>query len=218
MYLETVLLPYFHLMQPSKKHSARSLHDIQHEAWTLLVHGSQTPGDAFYTGTLGTQSVKGVEVRTVVLREVDTLQKILFCYSDKRAAKVQEIQHNPSVSFLFWDSERKIQLRLSGMATVHSTDELAQWHWQQTSPSNRRSYMAIPAPSSLQPEPTSGLPDSLDTREPTQQESEKGRDNFAVIAIHVHHLDYLHLAKGGHRRAMFRYEVGELKEASWVVP
>ncbi len=153
-----------------------------------------------------------------MLREADSVQKTLICYTDNRAAKIREIEANPFVSFLFWDSERKIQLRLSGKATIHITDLLAEGHWQQTSLGNRRSYLAIPAPGSEQPAPTSGLPNGLDTREPTQEESEKSRFNFAVISIRIWHLDYLHLAKGGHRRAMFSYEEGKLMKSSWVIP
>lgn len=205
-------------MQLSINQNISSLSEIEQQAWALLVNGSQTPSDAFYTGSLSTVATNGVSVRTVVLRKVNYAQKILVCYSDTRAAKVQEIVANAAVSFLFWDSERKIQLRLSGIATVHTSDHLADTHWQGASPSNRRSYLAIPAPGSPQPEPTSGLPEGLDTREPSLEESESGRANFAVISIHVHHLDYLHLAKGGHRRATFRYKEGELAEASWVVP
>jgi 3-hydroxyisobutyrate dehydrogenase len=205
-------------MEPSSLQTTSPLNAIQENAWALLVHGSQTPGDAFYTGTLGTQTTNGVSLRTVVLRKADVNQKNLLCYSDKRAAKIQELNTKPNVSFMFWDSERKIQLRLSGTATVHTTDTLAEEHWQQASPSNRRSYLAIPAPGSTQPGPTSGLPEGLDTREPSREESESGQANFAVISIQVHHLDWLHLAKDGHRRAIFRYEEGKQVEASWVVP
>jgi 3-hydroxyisobutyrate dehydrogenase len=205
-------------MQPSSNQNEPSLQEIQQQAWSLLEYGSQNPGDAFYTGSLGTQSGLGVGLRTLVLREANTVQKILIAYSDIRASKIQEIMHTPFVSFLFWDSERKIQLRLSGKATVFATGELTDQHWKRASLSNRRSYLAIPAPGSPQPVPTSGLPEGLDSREPTQEESEKGRVNFAVIVIGVQHLDWLHLAKGGHRRAIFRYEEGKLAEASWVIP
>jgi 3-hydroxyisobutyrate dehydrogenase len=205
-------------MPPFSNQNHTSLSEIEQQAWALLAQGSQTPGDAFYTGTLGTLSDNGVSLRTVVLRGANPLQKIVVCYSDKRATKVEEIKANPNVSFHFWDSERKIQLRLSARATIHTSDALADQHWQGASLSNRRSYLAIPAPGSEQPQPTSGLPDGLDTREPTQQESKKGRINFALIAIVVHHLDYLHLAKGGHRRAIFKYDGGKLAEASWIVP
>lgn len=205
-------------MQPSGQSSIPSLQQLQQQAWTILQTDSQKPGDVFYTGTLGTQLDKGVSLRTVVVREVNLLEKTLICYSDKRASKIQDIEANPSVSFLFWDSERKIQLRLSGTATIHTTDLLAEGHWAQTSPSNRRSYLAIPTPGSSQLEPTSGLPVGLDTREPTQDESEQGRSNFAVIVTRIQQMDWLHLAKSGHRRAMFRYEAGQLAVASWVIP
>lgn len=133
-------------MQPSRESPIASLQQLQQQAWAILQTDSQKPGDVFYTGTLGTQSSSGVSLRTVVVREVNALEKTISCYSDKRASKIQEIETNSSVSFLFWDSERKIQLRLSGTATIHITDILAEGHWQQTSPSNRRSYLAIPAP------------------------------------------------------------------------
>jgi pyridoxine/pyridoxamine 5'-phosphate oxidase len=205
-------------MQPSGESTTASLEHLQQQAWAILQTDSQKPGDVFYTGTLGTQSGSGVSLRTVVVREVNPLEKTIICYSDKRASKIQEIEINPSVSFLFWDSERKIQLRLSGTATIHTTSELTNQHWAQTSPSNRRSYLAIPAPGSSQSEPTSGLPDGLDTREPTQDESEQGRSNFAVIVSRIQQLDWLHLAKSGHRRAIFQYEAGELVDASWIIP
>jgi pyridoxamine 5'-phosphate oxidase len=218
VYLQTICFSYLQYMQPSEETTTPSLHEIQNEAWALLAQGSQKPGDAFYTGTLGTQAGSGVSLRTVVLREADPVEKILICYSDKRASKIEEIANNPSVSFLFWDSDRKIQFRLTGKATVHTEDPLTDRHWQQASPSNRRSYLAIPAPGSPQPQPGSGLPAGLDTREPTPEESEKGRVNFAVISLQVQHLDWLHLARGGHRRAMFSYKEGKIAEAGWVVP
>jgi pyridoxamine 5'-phosphate oxidase len=195
-----------------------SLASIETEIWHLLHAGSQNPKEAFYTGTLGTQSVSGVELRTVVVREVNTAGKQIFCYSDKRAGKVAEIQANPSVSWLFWDAGKRIQLRLSGTAIVHISDAFTEKHWQQTTPSNRRSYMAISSPGSLLNHPGSGLPADLDTREPTLEESEQGKANFAVIISAIHQIDWLHLGNKGYRRAIFNYENGALTKSFWIVP
>jgi 3-hydroxyisobutyrate dehydrogenase len=195
-----------------------SLADIETEIWNLLTAGSKNPKEAFYTGTLGTQPTSGVELRTVVIREVNVQDRQIICYTDKRAAKVAEIQIYPTISFLFWDAEKRIQLRLSGKASVEINNQLTDKHWQQTTPSNRRSYMAIPAPGSLLDHPSSGLSPELDGREPTLEESEQGKVNFAVIVSTVHQIDWLYLGSKGHRRAMFRYEKGLLKESSWMVP
>jgi 3-hydroxyisobutyrate dehydrogenase len=195
-----------------------ALPGIETDIWNLLTAGSKNPKEAFYTGTLGTRSPGGVKLRTVVIREVNTQERQIICYSDKRAAKVPEIQINPSISFLFWDAEKRIQLRISGTAIVDMNNEIADKHWQQTTPSNRRSYMAIPAPGTLLDYPASGLSPDLDAREPTLEESEQSKVNFAVIVSNVHEIDFLHLGSKGHRRAIFRYEKALLKESSWMVP
>lgn len=194
------------------------LPDVERQAWTLLVDGSRNPRDAFYTGTLGTISPGGPSLRTVVLRGADPQLRTTVCYSDGRAAKVAELRVNPAVCWQFWDDGRKVQLRLTGQATVHTGDALADGHWQATSPSNRRSYLSGPAPGTAQPFPTSGLPEGLDTRQPTEAESAVGRPRFAVIVTQVERLEWLWLARGGHRRAAFRYAGTELVEATWLVP
>jgi pyridoxamine 5'-phosphate oxidase len=195
-----------------------SLPSIETDIWNLLTAGSKNPKEAFYTGTLGTQSASGVELRTVVVREVNTAEKQIFCYSDKRASKIADIQANPFVSWLFWDAGKRIQLRLSGTAAVHISDASTEKHWQQTTPSNRRSYMAISSPGSLLDHPGSGLPAELDTREPTLEESEQGKANFAVIISAIHQIDWLHLGNKGHRRAIFSYNTGTLIRSFWMVP
>lgn len=205
-------------MSAPHEHLSPSLQQIEKESWQLLVTGSQNPKDGFYTGTLGTQTTAGVSLRTVVLREVNPAEKTIICYSDVRADKVQEIRQHSEVCFLFWDSEKKIQLRLNGKANIYTNDTIALQHWQRTSLSNRRSYLAIPAPGSPQPNPTSGLPQELDSREPTEEESAKGRHNFAVITAHIEYLDWLFLSNSGHRRAKFMYKAGKLILESWIIP
>lgn len=203
---------------PVPENHTLSLHQTEAEAWQLLVNGSQNPKDGFYTGVLGTQTATGVSLRTVVLREADPVEKTLICYSDVRAAKVQEIRQQARVSYLFWDSEKKIQLRLTGKAAIHASDPLAHKYWEGTSLSNRRSYLAIATPGAQQLKPSSGLPEGLDSREPTQEESERGKSNFAVIITHIEQIDWLFLNNNGHRRASFTYQTGKLISLSWITP
>lgn len=205
-------------MPAPDKNTSSSLLQIEAEAWQLLENGSSNPKDGFYTGTLGTQTTTGVSLRTVVLRKTNSAEKKAICYSDVRADKVQQIRQRPGVSFLFWDSEKKIQLRLTGKATVHFNDPLALQYWEHTSLSNRRSYLTITSPGTSQPRPASGLPDELDKREPSQEESERGRENFAIIGIQVEHLDWLFLNSNGHRRAQFVYKAGHLINKEWSTP
>ncbi len=195
-----------------------SLPEIERRAWALLVNGSQDPKAAFYTGALGTLGPDGPSLRTVVLREVDPQNRLTLCYSDVRAGKVADIRTHPVVSWLFWDEERKIQLRLRGRAAVHTAGPLADRHWQGTSRSNRRSYLSVPPPGSAQLFPTSGLPEGLETREPDEEESASGRPNFAVIVTQIERLEWLWLGRGGHRRAEFNYDGPNLSHAIWLIP
>jgi hypothetical protein len=64
-----------------------SLPDIETDIWNLLTAGSKNPKEAFYTGTRGTQSPRGVKLRTVVIREVNAQENKSFAI-DKRAGKV----------------------------------------------------------------------------------------------------------------------------------
>jgi pyridoxamine 5'-phosphate oxidase len=195
-----------------------SLSTIESDIWNLLTSGSKHPKAAFYTGILGTQSANGGELRTVILREVNEEEKQICCYTDRRSGKVAEIQTSPSVSWLFWDAEKRIQLRLSGIAAIEINNSFTDQHWAKATPSNRRSYMAIPAPGSMLDRPASGLLPELDAREPTLEESEQGKTNFAVIISTIRQIDWLHLGNKGHRRALFTYEKGKVIKSSWIVP
>ncbi len=205
-------------MNPFIDNHQPSLGEIERYAWSLLENGSRSPKEAFYTGTFGTVTESGISLRTVVLRGASPEERITICYSDERAGKVEEIRHRDAVSWLFWDEGTKVQLRLNGRATVHSGDSLTAEHWDRTTPGNRRSYLALPAPGSVQPVATSGLPEGLDSRQPTEEEGAAGRENFAVIVTKVDRLEWLWLGKGGHRRAGFRYEGNACTGASWLVP
>jgi hypothetical protein len=124
-----ILIMQFHDTNPSL-----TLPGVESQAWTLLVDGSRNPKDAFYTGTLGTLGSLGPNLRTVVLRQADPQQRTTVCYSDVRAGKVAELLENPAISWLFWDDGRKVQLRLTGRATVHTNDALADGHCRVPAP------------------------------------------------------------------------------------
>lgn len=206
------------VINPFTNNNQPSLEEVDQFAWALLENGSRSPKEAFYTGTLGTITGRGIGLRTVVLREAFPGSRITICYSDKRAGKVEEIRQQDAVSWLFWDDQTKVQLRLNGRAAIHTDDGISARHWDRTTPGNRRSYMALPAPGSVQPFPGSGLPEGLDSREPAGEEIAAGRENFAVIVTRVDRLEWLWLGKGGHRRASFQYEGNRCTAACWLVP
>ena len=89
--------------------------------------------------------------------------------------------------------------------------------WLETEFFSRRCYVGEP-PSQSSDKPTSGLPEDLTMRAPTEEESEARRANFAVIFSTIDTIDCLELNVKGHRRSMFEWnEKGELV-TRWLTP
>jgi hypothetical protein len=62
--------------------------------------------------------------------------------------------------------------------------------------------------------PTSGLPEELESRLPSKEESELGFSHFALIEFEIQELEWLKLSSTGHRRALFKRS----GTPSWRVP
>lgn len=191
---------------------------ILEHIWAMLSQGVNQASDPFHTPVLGTSSAGGCNLRTVVLREVETAERLLLCHTDARSPKFHEIQKNPQVSWLFYNSQEKVQLRIAGIATLHTHDARADRQWCASKLSSRRCYCAITGPGTAQNEPNSGLPEGLQERPPSEEESEQlGRQHFAVIVCQVMTIDWLYLQARGHQRAQFSWQ-GDHFNATWVTP
>jgi len=192
------------------------------EAWRRLARGAADRRSSLHTPMIATVAPDGApEVRTVVLRGADPATGVLRCHTDARSAKVAAIGAEPRVQLAFYDPRAKIQIRASGLAAVHRTDDRAGEAWRATGLHSRRCYLADPAPGTPIDGPGSGLPDHLATAAPEETESEAGRANFAVVTVRVAALDWLYLAARGHRRARFERaaeEAGTGWKGQWLVP
>ncbi|PIO48212.1 MAG: pyridoxamine-phosphate oxidase [[Chlorobium] sp. 445] len=194
-----------------------TLEAILSEAWVLLEQGVKDRRSPMHTGVFTTIRGTFPEARTVVLRSVDAKARKLYCHTDIRSAKVEDLRHNPNCAWLFYHPEHKIQLRFLGTATIHHSTPLAEARWKATKLMSRRCYATTLPPGTKVEEPSSGLPDYLIERNPTEQESEIAAENFAVIETQVHALDWLLLDAKGHRRAKFEWQ-DEMFSASWTIP
>jgi pyridoxine/pyridoxamine 5'-phosphate oxidase len=191
---------------------------ILEQIWGFLARGVNQASDPFHTPVLGTVSIGGCNLRTVVLREVDATQRLLLCHTDVRSPKFHEIQTTPGVSWLFYHPKEKVQLRIYGLATLHTDDEIADRQWRVSKLSSRRCYCAVTGPGTTQQESDSGLPEKFVERLPTEQESEElGRQHFAVIACQIMGIDWLYLQARGHQRTQFSWQ-GDHFHGIWVTP
>ncbi len=187
-------------------------------AWSLIEDGANNRRSAFHTPAVSTVSDNGTpQSRILVLRHADKAKRLLRFNSDTRSPKVAEIAANSKMSVLLYDSETKVQLRLSGNAHTCTTGPQVDEIWHNADRYARRCYMTQGAPSSMSDHPTSGLPASVEGRKPEESELIPARDNFALLIFEAAQIDWLYLATQGHRRARWVWRDGNW-QGSWAFP
>ena len=194
-----------------------TLDGVLNESWKMLRRGAAHFNDPFHWPVLGTTGKAGTSLRCVILREFLLPGRILICHSDARTGKVQEISASAQVSWLFYHPQKKVQLRISGHATLHADDQFADEQWAATKAPSRLNYCAIEPPGTPVDSPSSGLPDLLGRKVPALLNTEKGRHNFVAITCRIESMDWLILRVLGNRRALFDWDETELK-AGWLIP
>lgn len=192
--------------------------DILKKVWKHLDLGTLDRKHPFHAPVFGTVAAGcAPSLRVVVLRRFWRRPPRLAFHTHTGAPKIEQIKVNPNIYWLFYHSEEKLQIRIQGKAEIHTDDDLAEEQWQATAPFSRRCYIGE-APTTISKKPTSGLPEEIQDREPTREESERGRAGFAVISTKIKMIDCLELDFQGNRRSLFVWnENGEL-ERKWLTP
>jgi len=185
-----------------------TLQDTLAWALALIARGVADRRHAFHTPVLATTGLDGApQARTVVLRGLDPAARQLRLHTDARAGKVAELAAEPRAALLFYDAAAQLQLRLSGRATLHRDDAVADAAWAASREFSRMCYAITPAPGQPVPAPP-----------PAPLDSEAGRPHFCVVILHLARLESLHLAASGHRRARFDWDGGGALASTWLVP
>ncbi|MCC5861518.1 MAG: pyridoxamine 5'-phosphate oxidase family protein [Gammaproteobacteria bacterium] len=192
-------------------------------AWSSLARGALSARHGFHVGQLANVASDGApQVRTVVLRGVSSEARQLICHTDRRAGKCAELTARPRVAWHFYDARHKLQLRLHGDAEVHREGPLWTRRWQASSVGSRRCYLTVEAPGTPQARWDSGFPAALRDRRPEPDESEAGRQNFAVVVSVIDRLELLWLSAHGHRRLRFAWlppgAAAGRWDGGWVTP
>jgi hypothetical protein len=188
------------------------LQQVPEFCWQLLREGVDTARSPLHTPSLATIGEHGPSARTVVLRYCDEEKRTLACHTDIRSDKIRETQADPRGSWLFYDRERKLQLRLAGKLSVHIDDGFADSRWSETTAMGRACYNTEPGPGQHVPQPA-GAPGLVSD----DMGEQAARSHFAVIACRIDFLDWLLLSVEGHRRAQCHWREDKW-EASWVAP
>jgi hypothetical protein len=177
-----------------------SLALIEASVWQELQLAAQQTGHEWRTMALGTVAGEEAQVRTVVLREVDTAARELIFFTDARSPKVAQMQARPVGTLLCWSSRISWQLRLRVELEVETSGLKVSSRWA-------RLKLTPAAQDYLSPLPP-GSP-VADRFEPERA----SRSHFAVVSAHVLSTDWLELHADGHRRARFGPD-----GAQWLQP
>lgn len=172
----------------------------------------------FHTPVFGTVCDGVPRLRTIILRRFWRKNpRALLFHTHAGSPKVSEIRSGKNVAFAFYHAPEKLQVCVKGTAQVLTSGALHEEQWQATGLFSRRAYSAS-ASSQWSAKPTSGLPEELTARQPTKEESELGKSNFAVVYSTIDSIDCLELDFRGNRRSLFVWtDAGEL-QTSWLTP
>ncbi len=190
-----------------------------YEAKRVIEAGAKDRQKSAHNPVIGTIDASGApSQRVMILREVDWTNRTLRFHTDARSVKIGEANDAAS-SVLFYEPNDKVQLRLGGIVKAHRAGPLVDAAWEQSTLFARRCYMTEQAPGSVVDNPVSGLPHWIEGKQPTAEDIEPNRQNFAILLVEFTRIEWLYLANAGHRRAQWIWN-SDVKtwDGSWLIP
>jgi hypothetical protein len=179
------------------------------EAFRRLSRGVADRRAPFHTPVVATVGREGPRARVMVLRGFDAATRTLRVHTDIRSAKAEELAQG--VALCFYDAPAKIQIRVEGEGRLHHGDEIAAAAWAASQTMSRVCYGTMPAPGA--PIPSGG-----DFTLSQETETEGGEAHFAALVVTIRRLEWLYLARIGHRRATFTWDGKGSPKGQWRAP
>ena len=196
------------------------LEDSFAEARRLIEPGATDRRSEAHCPSLATLDASGLpSQRVMILRHVDWTARKLRFHTDARSTKTHTLSERNAASVLFYLPEAKIQLRLNGKISITTSGDEVEQAWDAATLFARRAYMASAAPGTVVEKPVSGLPAFIEGRQPTDEDIAPARENFALLHVEFHTVEWLYLANSGHRRARWRWNAGDANwDGNWLIP
>lgn len=186
---------------------SNNLSAIEQKVWSLLSEGVKSYKNPFHFGTVANIQAGIPELRTVILRKVLGEEKKLFFHTDIRSTKVDFIQKNPAMSWLFYDENSRLQLRMLASATVHFKNEVADQGWAASALSSKLTYSISNAPGTKLEAPVAV---NINEKNPPPELIDFASSHFSVIETQISKLDVVFLHHRGNRRVIVDYASKEL--------
>jgi pyridoxamine 5'-phosphate oxidase len=193
-----------------------NIQEIEKKIWSLLLDAVTNRDSSFRIPIFICGFQSDFDGRIVVLRKVDEANQLIQFHSDIRSDKIRSLKDNKNAAMVFYDKEKKIQLRFKVECIINYDNKITRESWVKTGHMSRKCYLVKDAPGTESLIPTSGLKATSGGFKFTMKESEAGYENFTVIQCKIKSIEWLYLAAKGHRRA--RIDYNKNKNHVWLVP
>ena len=195
-----------------------NIDNVYESIWNLLEIGKKDRNSEFHQAYLATHSDNHPSIRTVVLRKIDSTDKVISFHTDFRSTKIREISENNKISILFYDHNKKIQIKCSGIGIINNQNDNADQAWQRTQSFSKKCYIVDKAPGSISDNPTSGYKKEHEIELPDEEILNSGYENFTLVNMEISEMEWLYLHRHGHRRAKFIINNKDLVKKVWLTP
>ncbi len=178
--------------------------EIRDQIWKELRRATQDRHHEWRTPVFATSGLSSaVNARTVVLRAVDSKANKLQIYTDARSSKASEIVIQQQAIFVFWSSKLNWQLKVQVKATLVTSGPQIQQTWAQVKQTaSAKDYLSSFAPGT-----------SVTSDYQTGEQDQSNSSHFALVNAEIVDMDWLELARSGHRRAKISHDSWD-----WLVP
>ncbi len=169
-----------------------------------LHKGASEKDHPFHYFCLGTVGLDGLaRLRTIALREItEDLQ--LFFFTDYRSKKIIHLKENNKVGLLFYHPKKFLQLRIEGLAKIHSNESYTKQYWNSVNAGNKKDYTTTEAPGSR-------------LSDPQRIDYLNDKHYFCIVEVTPFKIEYLKLEQPNHLRVRFSKK-GELWHSEFLVP
>ncbi|MET3821809.1 pyridoxamine 5'-phosphate oxidase [Burkholderia sp. PvR073] len=194
--------------------ASESLPQTYDRLWSCLESGVGTQRSPFTMVQAATLGLDGApKVRTIVLRQVSRADRLLAFHTDARSEKVAELRRDPRIAVVANDLDALVQIRAEGVASICDDEAQRRAIWQSSRPHTLVLYRAPLRPGT----PIESPEEAHITPSPGEAPIDGGYRNFCLVHVTVTRIDWLELARGGHRRAVF--DVNDDGYAGrWIAP
>jgi len=197
-----------------KSITKKNLVEIYNREKLFLNNAIKNGNDPYHIFSLSTINKNFSDSRMVVLRNIDMSPLKIYFNIDKRSPKAKQLSDSKYCTALFYNQQRRVQLRLKCSIVIHNNNLISKKIWSKTPLQSKKCYMGPYKPSQELQKWHPNVPIKYIDKDPKLSDSIKGYKNFLHIELVVNKIDILELHYDGH----IRFQVDENEKMFFISP